>query len=112
MRLDLPNGQWAELRDRLDYGPARLLRRAYLATIDDRAAGADVDLELVKAYVVAWDVNDTDGSAVLLSEPWEANDEAIQLIAAAAAKKWNQMADPKRASNGKRTSPTSLKALG
>lgn len=109
MRLELPDGQWAELRERLNYGPARDVRRAFvLADVHD-GFKADVDLALVKAYVSNWNVLSAEGTAVPIETPENANDLAIQKIAAAALEVWNDQADPK---DGSATSPSGLRALG
>lgn len=84
----LESGQSATLRERLTYGQARGVRAALLAADADRAAMADLDLELVKAYVSAWSVTDLAGEPVSLDTPELAPDDAIQTIAVQAIKLW------------------------
>ena len=93
MRLELPDGQWAELRERLSYGQARDIRRAGLAAEQDSILLADLDL----AYVVD------------VKEPERAADVVIQAIAKEAMKVWSRKPNPKASSE---TSPSTLRALG
>lgn len=95
-RVDLPNGQWAELRERLTYAQAREVRRALLATNEDPLAFADFDLAVVRAYVTSWHVLDiATGTSVGLDTPEAAPDDVLQPISRAAIQVWNGSADPK-----------------
>lgn len=63
MRIDLRDGQWAEIRDVISHGAAKAVVRASRAD----------DLELMNAttmaYVKAWDVKDPDGLPVPFDAP-------------------------------------------
>ena len=109
MRIDLGTGQWAELRDRLSYAQARDVRRAFVASQDDRALLVDLDIALCRAYVASWTVLDTEGHAVPIDAIESAPDDIIQAITAEALQIWNGKADPKDTSG---TSPSTLRALG
>ena len=90
MRLQLPEGGWADLRERLTYGAAREVR-----TVLADARLVDLDLALVKAYVSDWAVTDPDGHSVALAQPETAPDDVIQFLAGEALKIWNADALPK-----------------
>jgi hypothetical protein len=95
MRLPLPGGQYAELRDRLTYQQARAVRAALLAVEADRAALVDLDMALVGAYLVSWNVTDLDGQSVPSDRPDAAPDDVIQAVAAAAIAAWKGTPAPK-----------------
>ena len=96
MKLDLPDGQWAELRERLTYGQAKVVKRAYVAIQQrDDDALVDLDLALLKGYVTNWDVKNIDGTPATLDAIDNVPDDVIQLIAKRAADLWNSKADPK-----------------
>lgn len=103
MRLDLPGGQHADLRDRLTYGQGRAVRVALLALEADRAALADLDLALVEAFVADWHVLSIDGGAVPLADAASAPDDVIQAIALAAMDLWKGKPDPKGTTAPSRT---------
>jgi len=86
--LSLPGGGSATLRERLTYGQAREVRAALLAVDVDKAAMADLDLALVRAYTASWDTLDVEGRAVSLDTPEGAPDDVIQAIALAAMQHW------------------------
>lgn len=90
MRVELEDGQWAELRERLDYGPAREIRR----TLIEEPAYA-FDIVVVAAYVSSWHVLSVAGEAVPLDKPELAPDDVIQPLAKAALEVWNRKHDPK-----------------
>jgi hypothetical protein len=90
VRLQLPEGGWADLRERLLYGAAREVR-----TVLAEARLVDLDLALVKAYVSDWAVTDPDGHSVPLDKPESAPDDVVQAIARDALKLWNADALPK-----------------
>lgn len=95
MRVELPGGGWADLRERLLYGQARDVRVGLVESQRDPAALVDFDLVLVRAYVEAWSVVDPDGHAVPLESPELAPDEDVQAIVQAAMGLWNGRPDPK-----------------
>ena len=100
MIVQLPDGGTATLRERLTYGQARGVRAALLAADADRAAMADLDLALVRAYVSAWSVVDLAGEGVSLDTPELAPDDVIQAIALAAMDAWGTTATLPKVGNG------------
>lgn len=104
-RLELPAGQWAELRDRLTYAQARELRLAYFHAQADPMAQADYDLTVVRVFVTSWHVQDFEGHPLALEQPELAPDAVIQAIFAAGVELVpGAMGVPKA---GGETSPTS-----
>jgi hypothetical protein len=103
VRLDLPGGGWADLRERLLYAQARPVREVMARAATDKAALVDLDMALVRAYVEAWEVMDPQGRPVSLDAPETAPDDVIQEISMAALPLWNGKPDPK---GGPRRSPT------
>jgi hypothetical protein len=66
MRVDLPSGHWAELRDNLLRGDVRFARKAMKITIDrDDARTVDLSFEdevtgaLLYRMIVGWDIGQT-----------------------------------------------------
>lgn len=106
MRVELPNGQWAELRESLTYGQARGIRRIFLAANDDHGLLADVDFEMVKAYLLSWNVQSTDGSSIGIEQAEEAPDAIVQAIKDVVWDLWNGKPDPKDTTA---TTPTTLR---
>ena len=95
MRLALPEGQSATLRDRLLYGQARTIRSAIVAIEQDEAAAVDLDMALIRAYVESWHILGIDGNAVPLDTPELAPDDIIQAIAVEAIGLWKASILPK-----------------
>jgi hypothetical protein len=109
MRVELPDGQWAELREgRLSYEQAGPLHRMFIAAAANIVDIADLPILLVRAFVTAWDVLDDDGHAVPLETPEKAPYATITAIGVPAAKLWKAQASPKAT---KRTSPSTLRAV-
>ena len=107
MRIDLGNGQWAELRERLTYGQAQPLRAAFLRVKEgDADARSDIPRELFAAYVSAWHVLDFDGQAVSLDTPELAPDSVLIDVAAATVDLWNEQAKPVPKAGTKRSRST------
>lgn len=91
MRIDLPDGQWAEVRERLTHGEDKALRRVTHAGKTDPALSFDVDTALVRTFVSDWYVLDLDGKTIALSDP-DAIDRApgdiIDILAERSAEQW------------------------
>lgn len=92
MRIDLPDGQWAELRDRITHGDAKTLKAAWRTARqnDDQALIVGFDTLLMQTYVTAWHVLAIDGKEMPL-EPAAFDllpEETADPIAEAAANQW------------------------
>lgn len=109
MKLTLPDGQWADLRDRLTYAQGRSVRLALLASKDGAPGMADLDLALIRAYVAAWSVRDLEGADVPLERPDQAPDDIVQTLANAAMDAWKGRLDVGKAMAA--ASQSSLRAV-
>ena len=68
MRVELRDGQWAELRERINHGTDKELKKLVLRTTGDESVGLDLDTAVVRAFVTAWHVLDPDGSVIPLGD--------------------------------------------
>jgi hypothetical protein len=64
MRVDLRDGQWAEVREHISHGAAKAILRA----------NEDTDIwefmtDLTRGYVKAWDIKDPDGQPIGVDDP-------------------------------------------
>ena len=108
MRLELPDGQWAELRERLTHGQATRIRAASIRAKADPGAGADLPTAFMEAFVSSWHVLDFDGHAVSLETPENAPDEIMVDICAAAVDIWNRIGQGTVPKAGNGSLPTPL----
>jgi len=97
MRVDLPDGQWADLREHINHGTDKHLKRAWRKGKEDPDLAFDIDTELVRAFVRTWQVNDPDGNAI----PWtdadavdRATDDVVDELATKAAELWSGVTAP------------------
>lgn len=65
MRLELRDGQWAELRERISHGADKRIKIARRSR-DTVAEELEIDDVLVREFVTAWHVLDVDGQAIPL----------------------------------------------
>lgn len=57
MRVNLPDGQWAELREELTHGQTKRLQRAIFRVAEDGVTyGPEIATEFVAVYTAAWSV--------------------------------------------------------
>jgi len=64
MRVELPDGQWVDLREELTHGQFKRLMRAQIRRETEPEAGPDVLTEFVAVYASAWLVRAPDGSNI------------------------------------------------
>ncbi len=91
MRLDLRDGQWAELRERINHGTDKHLKRTWRQGKSDIAYAFDIDTELGRAFVSAWSVRDIDGISIALTDADAIErlpDDIADAIASEAARLW------------------------
>ena len=67
-RIDLRDGQWAELRSHITHGQDKAIRRRIVAGNSDPAQAFDLETEVVRAFVADWYVKDDVGAAIVLSD--------------------------------------------
>lgn len=95
MRLELRDGQWADLRERPTLAQANLVRAAYVAAGGDSAAVVDIAAAAVAAYVSDWHVLGEDGHELGIDQVQDAPDDVVQAIAAEALRIFRGAPDPK-----------------
>jgi hypothetical protein len=61
MRIDLPDGQWADIADLVTHGREKAIARAGLAAREDITKAADIPTAIVSAFLLAWLVRGEDG---------------------------------------------------
>ncbi len=94
-RLDLPDGQWAELRDWLTHGEEKAVLRAWAAAAGSLAEAPEVDSALIIAYVADWHVVGRDGHEVPLDRIDDCPGTVAAAIVDAATVRWKaRRADP------------------
>jgi hypothetical protein len=69
MRIDFPEGQWVEVRERITHGQDKEIRRARVRVRDDpeHTSGEDVTVAL-RVFVSAWSVKDVDGIPIAIGD--------------------------------------------
>lgn len=96
-RIELRDGQWADLRERISHRSDKDLRIAYRRGRDDAEQQAEFDTILVRAFVRHWSVLDPDGTAIPIEDP-DAIDRAPEDVAdalvVAAAELWTGATAP------------------
>jgi hypothetical protein len=69
MRAELPNGQWADLRERLTHGQDKEIRRALVkAQMDPEYADAELNAVALKIFLIDWNVNDLEGNRIPITD--------------------------------------------
>lgn len=69
MRVELPDGQWADLRERITHGQDKEIRRARARVREnpEEAAADDVTVAL-RVFIRDWHVNDVDGNPIVVTD--------------------------------------------
>lgn len=98
MRLELPDGQWAEVRDRINHGQDKALKVAYNRGKEDVALRVEFDTVLIRTFVTSWFVKDVEtGAPIDLDDPTGIDrvaDGVADAIAEAAADIWAGRTSP------------------
>jgi methyl coenzyme M reductase gamma subunit len=94
IRLDLPDGEWADMRTVLTHGQANGLRRAFLRVSQDVTTEPEFNTAVVTAYVEAWSVRGVDGAPLAPSQIDDAPEPVIEAIVAKGLDLWLNRADP------------------
>lgn len=104
-RIDLGDGQWADLRPWLTHGEKKRVQRAWLAVANDLENSPDVDTALVAAYVEAWHVIGRDGQPVPVERIEDAPADALDRLVPILSEKWKGRADPNAIGSSSSSSP-------
>jgi len=68
MRLELRDGQWADLRERIDHGAHKRIKVAIRKGSEDDALAVELDDVVIREFVTAWNVLDLEDNAIPLGE--------------------------------------------
>jgi hypothetical protein len=68
MRVELRDGQWAELHERLTHAEDKALKKMRVRGQDDKTIYFDWQTELVRTFTKRWHVLDRDGQAIPLED--------------------------------------------
>jgi hypothetical protein len=91
MRIELRDGQWAELRERINHADDKDLKRAVQRGRDDPMEKWDVDTIIVRKFLRDWHVSDPDGNPIPVTDEDaidRAPDDIIEKLALAAGQAW------------------------
>lgn len=69
MRVDLPDGQWADMRERITHGQDKDIKRARVRVEANPESLVDWPTVIVRAFVREWNVRDPDGNPIPLGDP-------------------------------------------
>jgi len=69
MRLELRDGQWAELHERLTHAEDKALKKLRIQGQDDRTLYFDWQTEIVRTFTKRWHVLDREGQSIPLEDP-------------------------------------------
>ena len=68
-RIELRDGQWADLRERITHGQDKAIRRAQLrARLDPGGDAGEGDTVALRAFIRAWSINDPEGKPIALED--------------------------------------------
>jgi hypothetical protein len=69
MRIDLPDGQWADIRERITHADDKAIKRARVRVREtpETALGDEITATL-RVFVKAWNVRDIDGNVLNLDD--------------------------------------------
>jgi hypothetical protein len=105
MRIELRDGQWAVLRERITHGVDKELKRAITRAKLDPVDAFDFDTAVVAAFVREWNVKDPDGTPITLTngDPttlsnldavMRAPDDVIEALSKVATPLWTAVTVP------------------
>lgn len=68
MRVELPDGQWAELRERINHATEKRVKVALNRGHANAELAFDFDTEVVRAFVSDWSVKDIEGLPIAIAD--------------------------------------------
>ena len=93
-RIELRDGQWADLRERITHAQDKAIRRAqWRARVNPETEAGVGDTAALLAFITGWNVNDPDGRPIPLTDP-DAIDRMPSDIADAIAVEVNALYHP------------------
>lgn len=113
-RLELRDGQWADLSTRLTWGQYQSINAAILGLADDASRETVIEVSTVwaKAYTRAWNVRGPDGHELPLEDAsWLVADaEVVEDITREAQRRWDEWRASRRPLASAPSSPASPEA--
>ena len=91
MRVELRDGQWADMRERITHGTDKAIKNARTVSLRDNSVAFDWTTVLVRAFVRDWHVQDPDGVAIPIADADaidRAPDDIIDTLLTTAAELW------------------------
>jgi hypothetical protein len=91
MRVELRDGQWADLRDHITHAVDKTIKVARLKAKSQDADAFDWQTILVRAFVRDWSVKDPEGNPIPITDPDavdRAPDDVIDALWVKAAEAW------------------------
>jgi hypothetical protein len=77
MRVELPEGQWADIADVVTHGREKAITKAGLAAREDITKAADIPTAIISAFLIAWHVRGEDGQDLPVTDIDSAPDELL-----------------------------------
>jgi hypothetical protein len=96
-RIELRDGQWAELRERITHGVDKDIKRARTKAMTEAEAEFDWTTVITRAFVREWNVKDPDGNPIPITDPdaiERAPDDIIDVLWPKAAEAWTGATQP------------------
>ena len=90
-RIELRDGQWAELRERITHAVDKDIKKQRTAILKAEEGPWDWPTVLVRTFVRDWNVKDPDGSPIPITDPdaiERAPDDIIDTLFEKAAEQW------------------------
>jgi hypothetical protein len=90
-RIELRDGQWADLREHITHGVDKQIKVARRRAQNDDVAAFDWETFIVRAFVRDWNVKDPDGRDIPLGDAdaiERAPDDVIDALVKPAAEAW------------------------
>jgi hypothetical protein len=100
MRIELRDGQWADLRERITHAQDKAIKKAYAKGLTEPDAKYDFDTVIAREFARAWDVNDPDGKPIPLTDEDaidRAPDDVVERIVEEATPLWTGATVPNQA---------------
>lgn len=97
MRIELRDGQWAELREHITHGTDKDIKRARTASMKDDTVAWDWVTVLVRAFVRDWHVSDPDGNPIPITDPdaiERAPDDIVDTLFPLTVEQWTGVTIP------------------
>lgn len=97
MRVDLRDGQWADLRERITHGVDKDIKNARVVSVRDDGHAFDWTTVMVRSFVREWSVQDPDGIPIALADADaidRAPDDIVDELFGKAAELWTRATVP------------------